>query len=127
MINTSGAAGRTLVVLLSVGVAGVASMGTLKIFHDWAFRTEFRFWLLMTTIHSCIVFVLFALSFGAIRPNLLSASGIAKCVGAMIVGGLVALLIMPYGVILIISGQAFITSGVAVLIYSAVSAEQKRV
>ena len=101
-------------------------MGTLRIFHEWAFRTEFKFWLLMTALHSSTVFVLFALSFGAIRPNLLSASGIAKCVGAMIVGGLVAVFITSYGIVLVITGQAFITSGVAALVYSAVSVEQKR-
>jgi hypothetical protein len=70
-------------------------MGALRIFHEWAFRTEFKSLLWMTAVHSCIVFVLFALSFGDLRPNVLSANDDAKCVGAIVVGGLVAVFIIP--------------------------------
>jgi hypothetical protein len=34
----------------------------------------FKSLLSMTAIHSCIVFVLFALAFGTLRPNVLSAN-----------------------------------------------------
>ena len=117
---------RFLVALLSAGLGGLASMGALRIFHEWAFRTEFSGWLWMTAVHSCIVFGLFALSFGYLRPNLLSVNGIAKCVGAVVVGGLLAVLVIPWGFVLIMTGQAFITSGMATLIYVAVSAQRAR-
>jgi hypothetical protein len=90
-------------------------MAALRIFHEWAFRTEFTSWLRMTAIHSCIVFVLFALSFDHIRPSLHSAEGIAKCVSAIMVGGLMALFATPFGFVLIMSGQSFITSGASSL------------
>jgi hypothetical protein len=99
-------------------------MAPLRIFHEWAFRTEFKSLLFMTAIHSCIVFVLFALSFGNVRPSVLSTEGIAKCIGAVVVGGLTAVFATPFGFVLIMSGQAFITSGVATLLYVAVSALQ---
>jgi len=95
-------------------------MAALRIFHEWAFRTEFKSLLFMTAIHSCIVFVLFALSFGNVRPSVLSTEGIAKCIGAVVVGGLTAVFATPFRFVLIMSGQAFITSGVATLIYAVV-------
>lgn len=119
MINVSRTE-RTLLSLLSASFGGVASTAALKIFHEWAFRTSFKSLLSMTAIHSCIVFVLFALAFGTLRPNVISVNGIAKCVGAVLVGGLMALFAGPFGFVLIMSGQAFITSGVATLIYAVV-------
>ena len=116
---------RILSLLLGAGLGGVASMGVLRLFHDWAFRTEFKFWLTETAIHSCIVFVLLALWFGIVHPNVRTANGIAKCVAAAVVGGFVAWLI-PFGFVLVITGQAFITSGVATLAYMAVSALENR-
>jgi hypothetical protein len=116
---------RVVAVLLGAGLGVVASMGVLRVFHDWAFRTEFIWWLRMTAIHSCIVFVVFALWFGIIRPNVRSAFGIANCVGAVVVGGLVAVFV-PFGFVLVITGQAFITSGTATLAYIAVSALEDR-
>src|SRR5437867_85058 len=99
MINVSRTE-RTLLLLLSTSFGGVASMAALRIFHEWAFRTSFKLLLSMTAIHSCIVFVLFALAFDTLRPNVLSAEGIAKCVGAVVVGGLMALFAGPFGFVL---------------------------
>ena len=96
-------------------------MAALRIFHEWAFRTEFKLWLWLTVGHSCIVFVLFLMSFEYIRPSVLSAEGIAKCIGAVVVGGLIAVFATPFGFVLIMSGQAFITSAVATLIYVGIS------
>ena len=100
-------------------------MGVLRLFHDWAFRTEFTFWLAETAIHSCIVFVLLALWFGFVHRNVRTANGIGNCVAAVVVGGFVAWFI-PFGFVLVITGQAFITSGVAALFYMAVSALKNR-
>jgi hypothetical protein len=122
MINLSRVTDRTLLVLLSSSVGGVASMAALRILHEWAFRTEFNRWLWLTAVHSCIVFVLFAMSFDHLRPSVLGAEGIAKCIGAVVFGGLTSLFATPFGFVLIMSGQAFITSGVATLIYVAASA-----
>jgi hypothetical protein len=107
---------RILSVLLGAGLGGLASMGVLRLFHDWAFRTEFRFWLNETATHSCIVFVLLALWFGTVHPNVRTSSGILNCVAAVMVGGFVAWFI-PYGFVLVFTGQAFITSGVTTLVY----------
>ena len=96
-------------------------MTVLRLFHDWAFRTEFRLWLRLTVIHACIVFVLLALWFGITRPNVRRADGVANCVGAVLMGGLVAVFI-KFGFVLVVTGQAFITSGVATLAYIALSA-----
>ena len=101
------------------------SMTALRMFHDWAFRTEFRFWVAETAIHSCIVFVLLALWFGIVHPNVRTARGIGNCVTAAVVGGFTAWFI-PYGFVLVLTGQAFITSGVATLVYMAVSALENR-
>src|SRR5262249_19681290 len=124
MINLSRVTDRTLVVLLSTSLGGVASMAALRIFRDWAFRTEFKSWLWLTAGHSCIVFVLFLMLFEYIRPSILSAEGILDCIAAVVLGGLVAVFAIPYGFVLIMTGQAFITSGVATLLYAAVSALQ---
>jgi hypothetical protein len=99
-------------------------MAALRIFHEWAFRTEFKSWLWLTAVHSCIVFVLFLMSFEYIQPSILSAEGILNCIAAVVLGGLVAVFAIPYGFVLIMTGQAFITSGVATLLYAAVSALQ---
>ena len=99
-------------------------MGVLRLFHDWAFRTEFKLWLTETAIHACIVFVLLALWFGIGHPNVRTANGIGNCVAAVVVGGFVAWFI-PFGFVLVITGQAFITSGVATLVYMAVSAGEQ--
>jgi hypothetical protein len=107
---------RLLAALLGAGLGGVFSLAVLRTLHDSAFKTEFMFWLRMTAVHSCIVFVLFALWLGIIGPNVRSANGIASCVGAAVVGGLIALFV-PFGFVLVITGQAFITSGVATLVY----------
>lgn len=120
MIKVS-ATERTVAVLLGAGLGGLASMVVLRIFHDWAFRTEFTSWLRMTSVHSCIVFVLLAVWFGITRPNVWTANGIGKCVFAVVLGGLGAVFV-PFGFVLVITGQAFITSGVATLVYVAVSA-----
>jgi hypothetical protein len=117
MINLSRVTDRTLVVLLSTSLGGFASMAALRIFHEWAFRTEFKLWLWETVGHSCIVFVLFLMSFEYIRPSILSAEGILNCIAAVVLGGLVAVFAIPYGFVLIMAGQAFITSGVATLSY----------
>lgn len=114
-------AARIVTVLLGSGIGGLASMGVLRLFHDWAFRTEFKFWSFETAIHSCIVFVLLALWFGTVHPNVRTASGIGNCVAAAVVGGLVAWFI-PYRFVLVVTGQAFITSGVATLVYMTVAA-----
>ena len=111
--------------LLGTGLGGVASMTVLRVFHDWAFRTEFRFWLQMTVVHACIVFVLLALWFGITRPNIRRVDGVANCVGAVLGSGLVAFFI-PFGFVLVVTGQAFITSGIATLAYIAVSALDDR-
>ena len=116
---------RILAVLLGAGLGGVASMTVLWLFHDWAFRTEFTSWLRMTVIHACVVFVLLALWFGITHPNVRRADGVATCVGGILIGGLVAVFI-PWGFVLVITGHAFITSGVATLAYSAVSALEDR-
>jgi len=108
---------EVVALLLGAGLGGVVSMTVLRFFQEWAFRTEFfRFWLPLTAIHACTVFVLFTFWFGIIRPNVRTAFGIAKCVGAVVVGGLVAAL-LPYGFVLVITGHAFITSGIATLAY----------
>ena len=65
---------------------------------------------------------MFCLHCWDLRPNVLSANDDAKCVGAIVVGGLVAVFIIPYGFVPIMSGQAFITSNVATFTYIAVSA-----
>ena len=101
-------------------------MAALRIFHNWAFRTAFKSWLWETVGHSCIVFVLFLMSFEYIRPSILSAEGILNCIAAVVLGGLVAVFAIPYGFVLIMTGQAFITSGVATLLYAAVSAVAAR-
>jgi hypothetical protein len=116
---------RILSVLLGAGLGGLVSMGVLRLFHDWAFRTEFKFWLFETAIHSCIVFILLALWFGIAHPNVRTGNGIAHCIAAVVIGGFVAVLI-PFGFVLVITGQAFITSGVATLVYVAVSALENR-
>jgi len=64
------------------------------------------------------------MSFEYIRPSIPSAEGILNCIAAVVLGGLVAVFAIPYGFVLIMSGQAFITFGVATLIYAAVSALQ---
>jgi hypothetical protein len=116
---------RILSVLLGAGLGGLVSMGVLRLFHDWAFRTEFRFWLAETSIHSCMVFVLLALWFGIVQPNVRTVNGIGNCVAAVVAGGFVAWFI-PFGFVLVITGQAFITSGVATLVYVALSALENR-
>jgi hypothetical protein len=67
-----------------------------------------------------MVFILYALWFGIANPNVRTANGIAHCIVAAAVGGLLAFLI-PSGFILVISGQAFISSGVAALAYIVMS------
>ena len=125
MMNVSKPINRILIVLLSVALGGGASMAALRVFHEWAFRTEFNWWLWMTAVHSCVVFVLFALSV-AISPNIISAKNIAKCFAAVGLGGLSAVFVTPYGFVLVITGQAFITSGVAALVYVVVAALETR-
>jgi hypothetical protein len=90
-------------------------MGVLRVLNGWAFSTEFNRWLRITSMHSGIVFVLFTLWFAGGPPSIRRASGIANCLAAIVVGGLAAM-VLPYGSVLIVSGHAFITSGVATLV-----------
>src|SRR5262245_57261867 len=106
---------RIFAALLGAALGGVASMGVLRVLNGLAFSTDFVFWLRITSIHSGIVFVLFSLWFVDGRPSIRRASGIANCLAAIVVGGLAAI-VVPYGFVLIATGHAFITSGVATLV-----------
>ena len=107
--------------LLGAGLGVLCSMAFLRIRHEGAFRTEFKTLLWLTVIQAALVAFLLTLLFSQTRPTFRNVLGIVKCVGAVILGGLTALLIAPSGFILVISGQAFITSGIATLAYSALS------
>jgi len=113
--------GRDRIVAAIVGSAlgGVVSLVALRLLHEWAFRTEFWFYVRLTAIHSCLVFLLFAFWFGVIRPSIPRTSTVLQCVGAPAVGGALAALI-PWGFILVMTGQAFVTSGVAALVYAGI-------
>jgi len=119
--------GRDRIAAVFVGslVGGVVSLVALKLLNDWAFRTEFWFYVRVTAVHSCLVFILFSFWFGVIRPNIPRTNTILQCIAAAAVAGVLPVLI-PWGFILIMSGQAFITSGVAALVYAGISALQDR-
>ena len=74
----------------------------------------------MPSIHSLRVLVLvsFVLTFLAREHHL-------QCIGAAAVAGVLPVLI-PWGIVLVMTGQAFITSGVAALVYAEISALQDR-
>jgi hypothetical protein len=115
---------RIVVDFLSVTLGGTASMLVLRVFYDWSFRTEFWFFLRLTAVHSSLLLVLFPLWFG-IFGSALGVKEIVKsrgvdtilnCIGAAAIGSLLPAFI-PWGFILIVSGQAYITSGIAALAY----------
>jgi hypothetical protein len=100
-------------------------MLVLRVFYDWSFRTEFWFFLRLTAVHSSLLLVLFPLWFGGFFGSALGMDDIVKsrgvdtilkCIGAAAIGSLLPAFI-PWGFILIVSGQAYITSGIAALAY----------
>jgi len=119
--------GRDRIAAVFVGslVGGVVSLVTLKVLNDWAFRTEFSFYVRLTAVHSCLAFILFAFWFGVIRPKIPRTNTMLHCIGAAAVAGVLPVLI-PWGFVLVMTGQAFITSGVAALVYAGISALQDR-
>jgi len=116
---------RIMAILFSSALGGVASMLALKFFHEWAFRTEYWFYVGMTAVHSCLVFILFAFWFGIIRPSIPRTNSVLQCIAAAAVGGILPIFI-PWGFILVMMGQAFITSGVAALVYTLSSLAYER-
>jgi hypothetical protein len=57
-----------------------------------------------------------------ISGRVFSVQRASKSIGGVVFGGLTSLFATPFGFVLIMSGQAFITSGVVTLIYVAASA-----
>jgi hypothetical protein len=120
MIKAS-AIDRIVAVLLGgPGLGGVTSMGVLRLFHEWAFRTEFMSWLRMTALHhaqflSCLIMVR---DYPSECPHCQRYCKLRRrrC------GGRFSCVLVPFGFVLLISSQAFIASGVATLAYIAVSA-----
>ena len=129
---TTSVRNRIVANLLSAMLGGVVSMVTLRMFHDWAFRTEFWYYIRLTAVHSCLMFILFSVWFG-IRPEVprtkgfikRGAAAVIKYVGAAAIGCLLPVFI-PWGFILIVTGQAFITSVVAALVHVGLSGLNNR-
>jgi hypothetical protein len=111
---------RIVTTFLGSALGGFGSMVVLRIFNDWAFRTEFAYWLRITAVHSLEVFLLFTFWFGLIHTNVRGPYSVANFVGVIAIGGLLAVFIPPYGFLLIITGHAFITSGLAALVCTGV-------
>jgi hypothetical protein len=99
-------------------------MAFLRIFNDWAFTTEFKWHAALTAIHSCLVFVFMVLWFGNLQTNLTAGAVLKRGLGAALIGGLLAILALPYGFVLIMSGQAFVTSCVATAVYIAIALQK---
>jgi hypothetical protein len=115
---------HAITALVCAATGGLVSMGFLAVFHNWAFTTEFTGWATMTAVHSLLLSIFLTSWFWEVRPLSAPEKMIGKIVGAVILGGLVAVLIMWglwLGILLVISGQAFITSAVAVAMYVAIA------
>ncbi len=110
--------GRAARALIAAIFGGAASMDVLRVFHSWAYSTEFRSWTSMTLIHTFLVFAFLSFWFGIVPPQISFRSMVARGVGASLIAGLLAILVRPpWGTALIITGQAFITSTVATAMY----------
>jgi len=116
---------RVFKLLFSAAAGALAAMFMLSQSLPWAYQTEFKSWLMLTTIHSGLLVLLMIIVFGNSRPTLLSLSGAAKCLGVAGIGGLLAFLIIPYGFVLVKSGLAFISAVVATVSYLLLAAVNK--
>lgn len=98
----------------AASLAGIVSMMYLRLFFASAFDHEFNLWLGLTALHCLFVFAIVAVWFrGAVRAT--PPPGTASVIGAAVLGTGAAFLV-PYGWILVITGQAILTSGLAVAI-----------
>lgn len=104
---------RVLELLVATVLAGLSSMGFMRIFHPWSYRTEFVWCLALTASH-CFLISIFL--FVWLKPN--EPNNVARMLGGAVLGGLLALFVFPYGFVLILSGSAFVTSCVATLTYA---------
>jgi hypothetical protein len=103
--------------LVAAAAGGVASMVALRVFNDWAYRTEFSLHMRTTIQHSVLLFLLLWLWFSAFRTKLTTYRGALTSLGAILVGGLASGLLGIQGIIWILSGQAFIASAAATVVF----------
>ncbi len=115
--NITNHGGRIYFAFISAGVGGLTSMALLRVFHGWAYATEFDRWATMIAVHSLLVFGFVTTWFWGRRSNLAGGVLVKRGFGAASLGGVLAIIVWPYGFALLVSGQAFVTSGVAAVAY----------
>ncbi|MCL4851768.1 MAG: hypothetical protein KJZ78_10350 [Bryobacteraceae bacterium] len=118
---------RTATALVAAAAGWFASMAVLRMFHEWAFSTEFDWWLHWSGLHAVLVWLVLAGWFHAEPPAFTGARAIGKMLAASVTATILAAVLGVPGLVLIVTGQAFITSAVATFAYgcilSAVPAE----
>src|ERR1043166_1423874 len=114
---------RVFLSLFAAIVGGASSLMFLRYTRTWAYATEFRNHILWTALHSIEVFALLLFWFGELQPSFNSLHGITKSIGAAFLGTIIVLLLGSWGLALLVTGQALITSSLAVLLYTVVGGE----
>jgi hypothetical protein len=108
---------QALVAFVSAAMGGIVSMILLRILHNWAYRTQFPNWLRLTALHSLLMFGALVAWFWEVQPELPPRAIVTKALWIAIFGAMLSILLLPWGFVLIISGQAFITSFMATAAY----------
>src|SRR5437867_61294 len=82
---------------------------------------DVEYLVLWTALHSIELFLLLLWWFAEKQPDLSTIRGIVLSIAAALIGALLAVMLGPGGIVLIVTGQAFVTSCVAVVVYALIA------
>lgn len=112
---------------VSAAAGGCTSLGVLKLFEEWAFTTELNWWLMIIGSHAFLLFCFLTIWFWNVRSDLTTRTVAIKSIGAIFLGAFVSIFGVPgYSYILIYTGHAFISSGIATVMYVVMAAFEVR-
>src|SRR5437867_604403 len=123
---------QLLLSFLAAGFAGLASIvviflrfsrgiASLRFSGEMGLSNDVEYLVLWTALHSIELFLLLLWWFAEKQPDLSTIRGIVLSIAAALIGALLAVILGPGGIVLIVTGQAFVTSCVAVVVYALIA------